>query len=135
MLKFALPLAALLICAPAAAQDVARPAAPAAAGALSPEGQRLLDAYIAERDAKLSPLARQKRELDAKMAVLLTPEGYDEAQLAATTAQIHAIEEQVFEARTNGLLTLLKQLPEADRSAFLKSLRKDPAPLPAGPGR
>jgi uncharacterized membrane protein len=127
----ALIAATLLLAAPAVAQQ----AAPAGA---SEAAKRMVQENFKQRDAALVPLVAKRRDLQKQFEALMTPEGYDEKKLAANMAEIRKVEGQIVETSGSSLLALLKELPAADRTLFLKTLKRGPAPLPApraGPGR
>lgn len=123
----ALALAGLMLTAPAALQAQA-----GGASAMSEASQKLVQEQIAERNAKIEPLLKRKQELDKQFAVLMTPEGYDEAKLASTMQEIRSVEGEIVELRAVALQDLLKSLPEPDRNLLLKSMTRTP---PAGAGR
>ena len=127
----ALIAAGLLLGTPALAQQ----AAPAGASA---SAKRMVQDNFRQRDAALVPLMARKRDLQKQFDALLTPQGYDEKKLAATMAELRKVEGQIVETSGASLLALLKELPAADRSLFLKSLKRGPDARPApgpGPGR
>ena len=127
----ALIAASLLIGTPALAQQ------PAPAGA-SESARRMVQANFKQRDSALAPLVARKNALQKQFEALLTPQGYDEAKLAATMAEMRKVEGQIVETSGASLLALLKELPTEDRNLFLKSLKRGPEARPArgaGPGR
>lgn len=122
MLKMKMLIAAsLLLGTPAVAQQ-----APAG---LSDAAKQVLKENLQSRDAELAPLLVKRRALQEQYDALLTPEGYDEAKLAATMAEMRGLEGQIVERTGDSMLALLKALPEEDRSVFFKSLRRS-APAP-----
>ena len=131
MLKKVLIAASLLLGTPALAQQ----AAPAGA---SESAKRIVQENFKQRDSTLAPLMARKRELQRQFDALLTPQGYDEKKLASTMAEMRKVEGQIVETSGAALLALLKELPAEDRSLFLKTLKRTPAPRPVpgnGPGR
>ncbi|HEV2078430.1 MAG TPA: hypothetical protein VGR19_00825 [Allosphingosinicella sp.] len=132
MLKMkALIAASLLLGTPALAQQ----GVPAGA---SESGKRIVQENFKKRDATLAPLMVRKRELQRQFDALLTPQGYDEQKLAATMAEMRKVEGEIVETSGTSLLALLKELPAEDRSRFLTSLKRGPAPRRApgaGTGR
>lgn len=126
----ALIAASLLLGTPALAQQ-----APAGA---SEAAKRIVQENFKKRDATLAPLMARKRELQRLFDALLTPQGYDEQKLAATMAEMRRVEGEIVETSGTSLLALLKELPADDRSRFLLSLKRGPAPRrapEAGTGR
>jgi uncharacterized membrane protein len=118
MLKMtALLAASLMLATPALSQQ-----APAAG--MSDSAKLVLKENIQKRDADLAPLIAKKRDLQKKFDALLTPESYDEAQLAATMAEMRAVEGEIVERTGNSMLALLKALPEEDRGAFFNTLKR-----------
>jgi uncharacterized membrane protein len=102
---------------------------------MSDSAGQVLKESMQKRDADLAPLIARKRDLQKRFEALLTPEGYDEAKLAAVMAEMRAVEGEIVERTGNSMLALLKALPEKDRGAFFKSLRRTaPAarPIPQG---
>lgn len=122
-----LALAGLMLAAPATLQAQAE-----GASQMSEASQGIVRDQIAARNAKIEPLMKRKQELDKEFAVLMTPEGYDEAKLASTMTEIRTVEGEIVELRAVALQQLLKSLPDADRNLFLKSLTRTP---PEGDGR
>lgn len=114
--------AALLIGAPAMAQDIASAAAPA----ISEGGQKIVRDHMARRNADMAPLLKKKRELQAEFDSMLAAGDFDEPKIAATMAEMRGVDGKIVDTVGSSLLALLKILPEADRSAFMKSLTKTP---------
>lgn len=110
----------------------AAPAQQAPAG-MSDSAKQLLKANLEQRDSDLEPLIARKRDLQMQFDSLLTPEGYDAEKLEAIMAQMRSVEGAIVERTGQSMLALLKALPEEDRGAFFKTLRK-PAPRPARAG-
>ncbi|HEY0625612.1 MAG TPA: hypothetical protein VGD10_02655 [Allosphingosinicella sp.] len=118
----AVVLAGLMIGSPAAAQ-------------VSEASQKIIREHFEQRKAEMGPLIARKRELEAARDALLTPATYDEEKLAATIAGLKEVEGQIFDKVNGSTLTLLKSLPEEDRSAFMKTLSKAPPKAAAGPSK
>ena len=91
---------------------------------MSDAGKQVLKENIQKRDADLAPLIAKKRDLQRRFDALLTPEGYDEAKLAATMAEMRGVEGEIVERTGNSMLALLKALPEKDRGAFFNTLKR-----------
>jgi uncharacterized membrane protein len=91
---------------------------------MSDSAKQLLKENISKRDADLAPLIAKKRDLQKRFDALLTPEGYDEAKLAATMAEMRGVEAEIVEGNGASMLALIKALPEKDRSAFFNSLKR-----------
>ena len=127
----ALIAAGLMLAAPAFAQK-----APAG---MSDTAKQTMRENLKKRDAELAPLIAKKRELQKQFDTLLTTEGYDEEKLAATMREMRSVEGEIVERTGDSMLALLKALPERDRGAFFKTLRRSaPAPRAApesGTGR
>lgn len=125
MLKTTALLAAGLLLATAA------PAQQAPSG-MSDTARQLLQDNLAKRDSDLAPLVARKRDLQKQFDALLTTEGYDEEKLASTMAEMRSVEGAIVERTGESMLALLKTLPEEDRGAFFKTLRRSaPAPRAA----
>jgi hypothetical protein len=116
-------LAAMLVAAPAAAQQAA----------MSDEGKKIVVDHMAKRGAQIEPILQKKQALQKEFDGYLTAETYDEAKLAETMAEMKVVEGQLFDAMGSTMLELLKELPEADRAAFMKSITKTPPKPAAGP--
>ena len=91
---------------------------------MSDAAKQVLKENISKRDADLAPLIAKKRDLQKQFDALLTPEGYDEAKLAATMDQMRGVEGEIVERTGASMLALLKALPEADRGAFFSTLKR-----------
>lgn len=96
---------------------------------LSDAAKEVLQENLKARDAELAPLIAKRRELQQQFDALLTPEGYDEDKLAATMAAMRSVEGEIVEKTGVSMLALIKALPENDRAAFFKTLKR-PGPAP-----
>ena len=112
----ALILAAMLVGTPAAAQQAT----------MSEEGRKIVTAYMQKRGSEIEPILQKKQALQKQFDSYLTAETYDQAKLEATMAEMRVVEGQLFDAMGSTMLALLKELPDADRAAFMKSLTKTP---------
>ena len=102
---------------------------------MSDAGKQVLKQNLQTRDSDLAPLIARKRDLQQRFDALLTPEGYDEAKLASVMAEMRAVEGEIVERTGNSMLALLKALPEKDRGAFFKTLKRSgPAARPKPQG-
>lgn len=91
---------------------------------LSDAAKQTLQKNLTERDAELAPLVAKRRELQQQFDALLTPQGYDEDKLAATMAAMRSVEGEIVEKTGTSMLALIKALPEDDRAAFFKTLKR-----------
>lgn len=114
--------AGLLLAAPAAAfpQQVAPPS-------LSEGGKKAIETMAVNRTTAMAPLLKRKAELQAEFDALLTTASYDAAKLRALMPQMQTVESELYQAMGGSMLTLLEELPEADRAVFMKSLTRKPS--------
>lgn len=132
----ALLLAALAV--PSSTTAAAQPApASAAPGAparrsikLSPQGTEIVKQWAAEKDPELAMLVQQQRALSSQMQMLIGASKIDVVKLEALLKQQEGLQSAMRQRRDARLLALVKALPEADRSLFLKGLQ----PSAAGAG-
>ena len=93
---------------------------------MSEEGRKIVTAYMQKRGSEIEPILQKKQALQKQFDSYLTAETYDQAKLEATMAEMRVVEGQLFDAMGSTMLALLKELPDADRAAFMKSLTKTP---------
>jgi len=131
-------LAALAVPAPSAAA-VAPSAPPAAAPAgqrvvkLSPQGSEVVKQWSTQGDPGLQMLVQQQRELRTQMLALIGAPKIDVAKLEALMKKQEGLQSDIRQRSDARLLALVKALPEADRSLFLKSLQRPVVPPPVVP--
>ncbi len=114
--------AGLILAAPATAfpQQVAPPS-------LSEGGKKAIETMAVNRTTAMAPLLKRKAELQAEFDALLTPASYDAVKLRALMPQMQTVESELYQAMGGSMLTLLEELPEADRAVFMKSLTRKPS--------
>ncbi len=114
----------------AAGLMLASPAVATAQGVapvLSAQGTQQREENLTKRRADLAPLIAKRQALKKQYGALMTPAGYDEAQLAATMTEMRQIEGQIVETQQNSVLALLKGFSAEDRNAYLSVGRRAPA--------
>ncbi|WP_157219783.1 periplasmic heavy metal sensor [Flavisphingomonas formosensis] len=126
------------VAAPAPAPRVAAPGAAAAAPnrrsiSLSPQGTEVVKQWAAQKDPELTMLIQQQRALGSQMQMVIGAPKIDLAKLEELMKKQEGLQSDIRQRRDARLLALVKALPEADRSIFLKGLQPPPPPSPAAP--
>lgn len=123
--------AALALPSPTAAVAAPPKVAPAAAPApaagrrsikLSPQGTEVVKQWAAQKDPGLQMLVQQQRDIRSQMETLVNAPKIDVARLEDLMKKQEGLQSDIRQRTDARMLALVKALPEADRSIFLKGI-------------
>jgi hypothetical protein len=113
------PTAAIVTPPKAAVATAPAPAAGRRSIKLSPQGTGVVKQWAAQKDPGLQMLVQQQRDIRSQMETLVNAPKIDVARLEDLMKKLQSDIRQRTDAR---MLALVKALPEADRSIFLKGI-------------
>jgi len=133
MKRLALLLAILPAALPAQAPAPASPIAPAPKPipGVSSAGMAIIDRYRGANDPQLGVLVRQQRSVHQQVIAATLATKIDPERMAGLLKQEETASAAVRAHLNDQMIAALRELDEADRAPFIRSLIKPAAPAPA----
>jgi uncharacterized membrane protein len=116
------PTAAIVTPPKAAVATAPAPAAGRRSIKLSPQGTGVVKQWAAQKDPGLQMLVQQQRDIRSQMETLVNAPKIDVARLEDLMKKQESLQSDIRQRTDARMLALVKALPEADRSIFLKGI-------------